>query len=65
MQGEMYIVGGAAMALAYDFRRLTRDVDGVFEPKLAIYEAAAAVTRELDLPVGWLERCRQRFPRGR
>lgn len=53
-QGEMYIVGGAAMALAYDARRSTRDIDGVFEPKAAVYEAAAEVAEQLELPPGWL-----------
>jgi len=52
--GEMYLVGGAAIALAFDERRATRDVDAVFEPKLIIYEEAAAVADELDLPDGWL-----------
>lgn len=50
----MYIVGGAAIALAYASRRSTRDVDAVFEPKAVIYEAAAEVASELGLPVGWL-----------
>jgi hypothetical protein len=27
----MFVVGGAAMALAYNTRRMTADVDGVFE----------------------------------
>ena len=54
IQGEMYLVGGAAIALAYDARRSTRDVDAVFEPKLEIYEAAAEVGPRLDLPAGWL-----------
>lgn len=54
IQGEMYVVGGAAIALAYDVRRATRDVDAVFEPKLAIYEAAGVVANRLDLPPGWL-----------
>lgn len=52
--GELYVVGGAAMALAYDERHSTRDVDRVFEPKLVVYEAAREVARRLDLPVGWL-----------
>ena len=52
--GDMYVVGGAAIALAFSERRSTRDVDAVFEPKMVIYEAAAAVAAELDLPIGWL-----------
>jgi len=51
---EMYVVGGAAIALAYDERRATRDIDAVFEPKSTVYEAAAAVAAERDLPAGWL-----------
>lgn len=54
IEGELYIVGGAAIALALDARRSTRDVDAVFEPKAAIYEAASEVAVELDLPPGWL-----------
>src|ERR687895_1649083 len=54
LRGEMYVVGGAAIALAYDARRSTRDIDAVFEPKAAIYEAAAEVSQALELPPGWL-----------
>src|SRR3954447_13863728 len=54
VDGEMYVVGGAAIALAYDPRRSTRDIDAVFEPKLAIYEAAAEVAEQFGLPPGWL-----------
>jgi hypothetical protein len=54
LRGEMYVVGGAAIALAFDTRRSTRDIDAVFEPKAAIYEAAAEVSQQLELPPGWL-----------
>jgi hypothetical protein len=52
--GELYVVDGAAMALAFDERRSTRDIDAVFEPQLVVYEEAARVADELGLPEGWL-----------
>jgi hypothetical protein len=54
ISAEMYIVGGAAIALAFDERRATRDIDAVFEPKASVYEAAAVVGERLELPGGWL-----------
>lgn len=54
VSADMYLVGGAAIALAYDERRATRDVDAVFEPKGTVYEAAAVVAEERGLPAGWL-----------
>lgn len=54
VSAEMYVVGGAAIALAFDERRSTRDIDAVFEPKQVVYEAAAVVGEQLELPVGWL-----------
>lgn len=54
VEGEMYVVGGAAIALAFDARRSTRDIDAVFEPKGVIYEVAAAMATERELPPGWL-----------
>ncbi len=54
VSAEMYIVGGAAIALAFDERRATRDIDAVFEPKNVVYEAAGVVAEQLDLPAGWL-----------
>lgn len=32
---DLYVVGGAAIALAYDARRATRDIDAVFVPRVA------------------------------
>lgn len=54
IRGQVFIVGGAAMALAYSTRRVTRDIEAVFEPKAAIYEAAERVADRLELPADWL-----------
>ncbi len=54
---SLFLVGGAAMALAYSTSRSTRDLDGVFEPKAVVYEIArliAAETPELNLAPDWL-----------
>jgi hypothetical protein len=38
--GEIYIVGGAAIAVAYSSDRETDDVDAVFRPKEEVRAAA-------------------------
>jgi len=54
VQGRLFVVGGAAMALAYGRRRTTRDVDAVFHPKEVIYEVARQIARERGLAHDWL-----------
>jgi methylmalonyl-CoA mutase cobalamin-binding subunit len=49
---DIYVIGGAAMALAYDSRRATRDIDAVFKPHGVVLEAAQEVADELGLPPG-------------
>jgi predicted nucleotidyltransferase len=51
---DIYVIGGAAMALAYDSRRATRDIDAVFRPHGMVLEAAQEVAAELGLPRWWL-----------
>ncbi len=36
VEGELYMVGGAAIAMSFDQRRSTSDIDAVFEPKAVI-----------------------------
>lgn len=52
--GEIYVFGGAAMVLAYDARRATRDVDALFKPREKVHQAALRVADELGLPRWWL-----------
>jgi hypothetical protein len=51
---DLYVFGGAAMALAYDARRSTRDIDAVFQPHGVVLDEARAVADELGLPQWWL-----------
>ena len=54
VRAEVFLVGGAAMTLAYDTRRATRDLDAIFEPKWTVYEAARQVADNHGLPEDWL-----------
>lgn len=54
LRARLFVVGGAAMALAFATRRATRDIDAVFEPKTAIYAEAATMADEHGLPADWL-----------
>jgi|GEM_PF-122813 len=55
VHARIFIVGGAAMALAYNSRRITRDIDAVFEPKTIIYEEARRMSNDIPgLPPDWL-----------
>lgn len=51
---DIYVFGGAAMALAYDARRTTRDIDAIFQPHGVVVEEARSVAAELGLPHWWL-----------
>jgi hypothetical protein len=42
------------MALAFDSRRVTRNVDALFEPHGIVHEEALAVAADLGLPRWWL-----------
>ncbi len=65
VRGQIFVVGGAAMALAYSTRRVTRDIDAAFEPKASIYDAAAKVALELGLPEDWLNDAAKGFMPGK
>ncbi|MDR1041472.1 MAG: hypothetical protein LBR80_15190 [Deltaproteobacteria bacterium] len=54
IQAEMTIFGGAAMALAYDDRRITHDIDAVYDPYMQVQILALDIHAEKVLPVDWL-----------
>ena len=55
VQGRLYVTGGAAMALAYDAERLTRDIDAaITHGHNAVIDAVRAVAAARGWPSTWL-----------
>lgn len=48
VRGDVFVVGGAAMTLAYDARPATRDVDAIWQPSAEVRAAAARIARRHD-----------------
>lgn len=54
IKGEIGVVGGAAMVLAFNARQATKDVDAVFMPASTIRQIAQKISHQLKLPQDWL-----------
>ena len=52
--GELYLVGGAVMCLAYNARQSTADVDALFQPATQVRKAADRVAAKANMPAEWL-----------
>lgn len=61
VKADLYVVGGAALVLAFDARPATRDVDAAFKSKNEVYKAASQVAREQRLPDEWLNDSVKKF----
>jgi hypothetical protein len=66
IEGEIYVVGGAAMMLAYNRERITKDIDAVGVPQADIdAEVRAMAAEHKDLEPDWLNaRVLPMLPRG-
>lgn len=54
ISAQLFVVGGAAMALAYDDGRVTRDVDALFVPSSEIRKIAEDMSVVHGLEPDWL-----------
>ncbi len=53
-RADLFLVGGAEIAIAYDSARATRDLDAVFLPTEVVRHAALAVAERRGLAKDWL-----------
>lgn len=54
IEADIFIVGGSAMALAYDSRRSTSDIDAIVRPSDVVMAEASAMAMDLGLEKNWL-----------
>ena len=54
VEGEVCLLGGTVMVLAFRSRPATKDVDAIFQPAALVRELARTVAAERELPSDWL-----------
>ncbi|MHB1679241.1 MAG: nucleotidyltransferase [bacterium] len=60
-QAEIYIVGGAAMILAYGARTFTKDIDAIYSNKETVYKFFKEIAEEMDLDEHWINDAAKSF----
>jgi hypothetical protein len=61
VQATIYIVGGAAIALEMDVRRVTADIDAIFHPDATVAALAAEMAADHGLRADWLNQSARAF----
>ena len=51
---NVYVVGGGAIVLSFDYRMSTLDIDAIFNNKELVEKAIAETASKLNLPSDWL-----------
>ena len=64
VEATVYIVGGAAIALEMDARRVTTDVDALFHPEVTVRAEAQSIAADHGLPDDWLNTAARAFVPG-
>lgn len=54
IRGEIVLCGGAVMAMVYEARQSTKDIDALFEPSSQIHKIIKEIALENDLESDWL-----------
>ena len=54
LRGEVGIIGGAAMCLAYKARAATKDIDAIFAPAAEIRKAVNEIAERRNIAADWL-----------
>ena len=54
VHGELTLYGGTVMALVFDSRNSTKDIDVAMEPRDTLKEYASVIAQEENLPFDWL-----------
>jgi len=59
--GEVYIVGGAAISLAFEGRDATEDIDAIYKPRSEIRKIIKVMSDEYNLRSDWLNNDAEHF----
>ncbi len=61
VQGEICLLGGTVMVVAFEARPSTKDVDAIFQPAQVIRDLAKIVQEERSLPDNWINDAAKAF----